>query len=169
MRGDKKVWVHFLAFFFFAHSPPTAMFQDETVTDLMSFWDYLFKFLPLITSHILSIYSHIFWVLFKLCTAFRMVLVSSMSIHIVQHPTSRDWGNLYHPTQLSDCSFPLSVALWFSSYVSMSAAFLKKKEVHCWCSFKPFHVRTWRTKGSPSNNYLENCFALLSFWPCWQE
>lgn len=116
--------------FFFAHSPPTAMFLDETVTDLMSFWDYLFKFLPLITSHILSIYSHIFWVLFKLCTAFRMVLVSSMSIHIVQHPTSRDWGNLYHPTQLSDCSFALTVALWFSSYVSMSAAFLKKKEVH---------------------------------------
>lgn len=49
-----------------------------------------------------------------------------VSIDIVRHLTSSgDWGNLYHPTQFSG-SFPLAVALWFTTYVYVPVAFLLK-------------------------------------------
>lgn len=118
--------IHLLTCLTTAH--PLQCFQMKLRESQSNWVIFFFKFLLLITAYIL--YDLRFFL--GVPALFWKVLVSwvSMSIHIVCHlPTSGDRSNSYHPTQFSDCSFPLAVALWFHSYVSMSAAFLLKSPV----------------------------------------
>lgn len=84
-------------------------------------------FIPAIDScSYLPISSNIFTVLLPLCINLFCFSLPGLYINIhFQHLTaSGGWCNSYHPTHLSGHSPCLAVALWFSSCVSVSAAFL---------------------------------------------
>lgn len=96
---DRQVWVHFLASC--SHSPPTAMFPDETVTNPKPVCDcfHSCSYFP--------ISCHIFTVLLALCV---LLCPPPPGLHINIHfqplTASGGWGNSYHPTHLSPFLLP---------------------------------------------------------------
>lgn len=173
---QKKKSYEFISWLFSCpqpHSPPTQGFSHETKRVIfVTFDSYDWSLFPFFPSPVtfqkwLSCFSNVE------NTPNASLSWVSVSIHIVRHPAaSGDWSNSYHPTQLSGCSLPLAVALWFPTYVSMPVAFLLKGQLQnvqtlkcCYfmCFLKALHqkkVTIWRMKGTDARkihvqNYLK--------------